>query len=77
MNKVLAHIVKQASKWPEERQEQLAHAVADIAEEMKSNVYYPTRAELEGIDRGLAASKAGKIVSKKKMDALFARFRKA
>jgi predicted transcriptional regulator len=77
MNKVLAGIVKQASKWPEERQEQLARAVEEIEDEMRSNVYYPTRAELAGIDRGLVASKEGKVVSKKKMDALFARFRKA
>ena len=72
MNKILADIVKKAGKWPKEMQDQLAGVVAGIEEEIKGGLYNATQEELVAIDEGLK----GKAVSKKKVEALFAKFRR-
>jgi len=72
MNKVLTDIIKRAENWPKERQEELAFFVTQIEEGLKGGVYHATAEELEAIDEGLK----GKAVSKKKVDALFAKFRR-
>jgi predicted transcriptional regulator len=66
-----------ANSWPPEAQAELAAYAAVIEAALTAGEYYPTDAELAGIDRGLADARAGRFATDEEVATVFARFRGA
>ena len=75
MTKTLEKILHRAAQWPSYAQEELIDIARTIDTEVDSGTYHATRNELKGIDRGLRAARKGRFATKKKVAAVFAKFR--
>jgi predicted transcriptional regulator len=68
----LADVLERASKWSENDQEELVR-IADEIEARRSAVYQLGEAELEGIARGEADFRAGRVASSERVAAVLGR----
>ena len=75
--KRLTDVLARVENWPAEWQEQLADIALDIDAGLKDGVYYPTPAELEGIDRGLRDAEQGRFATDEEVEQASAKFRGA
>jgi predicted transcriptional regulator len=75
--KSLTQALERVEDWPAQWQDQLAEIAFDIDAGLKDGVYYPTPAELEGIDRGLRDAEQGRFATEAEVEAAFAKFRGA
>lgn len=74
MTKLLEQAIEAVRKLPEDRQNELAEALA-AAVETTPRTY--TDEQLAAIDEGLADADAGRFVSDSELSAFFARYRSA
>jgi predicted transcriptional regulator len=77
MNKMLDDVLKRARNWPESAQQELAAIASEIETELSAGSYKPTRAELEGIERGIADAEAGRFAADSEVEAVFAKHRRS
>jgi len=77
MNKMLDDVLKRARNWPQSAQEELAAIASEIETELSAGSYKPTRAELAGIERGLADAEAGRFATDDEVGAVFAKHRRS
>ena len=71
-SKSLAKAIERAETWPPEVQDALARLAEEMDEEMRAGPYLPTPEELDGIDRGLEAARAGRFATEAEIQAIFA-----
>ena len=76
MTKKLQQVLKEAEKWPEEAQDELADAAREISQGLDGE-YHASTQELAGIDRGLGDARRGNFASEEEVRAAFAKFRGA
>jgi predicted transcriptional regulator len=74
--KLLTKVLERVETWPAHAQDQLAEIALDIEAGLKEGDYDPTPEELAGIDRGLRAAAEGRFATEKKVEAVFAKFRR-
>jgi hypothetical protein len=74
--KALKEALQRVESWPVEAQEELAEIALEIAAGLKGGVYRATPKELEGIDRGLKASREGRWATDADVEAVFAKHRR-
>ena len=75
--KALNEALQRVESWPAEAQEELAEIALEIDAGLKGSVYRATLKELEGIDRGLKASREGRLATDAEVEAVFAKHRRA
>jgi predicted transcriptional regulator len=75
--KVLKEAMRRVESWPVEAQEELAEIALEIDAGFKGGVYHATPEELDGIDRGLKASREGRFATDEEVEAVFAKHRRA
>ena len=75
--KVLKEALQRVESWPAEAQEELAEIALEIDAGLKGGVYHATPQELEGIDRGLRASREGRFATAADVEAVLAKHRRA
>jgi predicted transcriptional regulator len=63
------------ARWPEAAQAELAELVLEIDAELGAGAYKATKAELDGIDRGLKAAGEGRFATSDQVDDLFRKYR--
>ena len=68
--------MRRAETWPQEAQEGLAEIALEIDTSLKGGTYHATRAELEGIDRGLKAAQGGRFATEAEPEAVIAKHRR-
>jgi hypothetical protein len=73
--KVLKEALQRVESWPVEAQEELAEIALEIDAGLK--LYHGTQQELEGIDRGLTASREGRLATSADVEAVLAKHRRA
>jgi hypothetical protein len=69
--------LQRVESWPVEAQEELAEIALEIDAGLNGGVYHATPKELEGIDRGLKASREGRLATDADVEAVFAKHRRA
>ena len=69
--------MKRVEAWPAEAQEELAGIALEIDAAMQRGEYQATDEELAGIDRGLEASRSGRIATPEQAAAVLAKHRPA
>ena len=69
--------MRRVESWPVEAQEKLAKIALEIDTGLKGGVYLATPQELEGIDRGLTASREGRLAASADVEAVLAKHRRA
>ena len=74
MSTQLQALLRRAKRWPVAAQKELAELGREIEREVTGD-YYASSAELEGIDRGLAAAKKRTFATKAKVERALAKFR--
>jgi predicted transcriptional regulator len=74
--KVLKDVIERAETWPDEAQEELAAIALEIDASVRGGMYYATREELAGIDRGLKAAREGRFATDAEVEAVFAKHRR-
>ena len=77
MNKLLHDLLDRAREWPDDAQEELAQVAREIEAELGAGVYRASADEVRGIDRGLGDAAEGKFASDDKVEAVFAKHRRA
>jgi predicted transcriptional regulator len=77
MTKQLTDAIRRAESWPVRAQEELARYAAELEVELRGDLYAADEEELAGIDRGLAAARAGRFVGINALEAVFAKYRPA
>jgi predicted transcriptional regulator len=75
--KNLKDVLQRVDAWPEAAQAELAELAFEIDAELGNGEYAATTAELDGIDRGLKAARAGRFVSSDQIEELFRKHRPA
>jgi hypothetical protein len=75
--KVLKEALQRVESWPVEAQEELAEIALEIDAGLKGGAYHATPQELEGIDRGLTASREGRFATSADVEAVLAKHRRA
>jgi hypothetical protein len=73
--KKLKEALARAERWPEAAQAELAELVLEIDAELGAGAYKATKAELDGIDRGLKAAGEGRFATSDQVDDLFRKYR--
>jgi len=76
MNAELKHMLGRIERWSEEDQEELAQVALEI-EARRHGVYHATPEQLKAIDEALAAIAQGQVASDEKVEAIFAKYRRA
>lgn len=76
-SKALTEAMQRVESWPDEVQEELAGIALEMDAALRDEAYQATPEELTGIDRGLAAARAGRFASAAAVAALFAKHRPA
>lgn len=71
-SKSLAKALERAKTWPPEVQDALARLAEELDAELRAGPYIPTSAELDGIDRGLEAARAGRFATEAEIQAILA-----
>ena len=74
--KALKEAMQRVETWPEEAQEELAEIALEIDAGLKGRSYRATAEELAGIDRGLEATREGRIASDEDVAAVFDKHRR-
>jgi hypothetical protein len=67
-------LLERVSTWPEEAQDELVRSIADI-ESKHLGVYRLSDAEREGVRRGLADMREGRLATDDAVAAVFNRYR--
>ena len=75
--RALKEVMQRVDTWPEAAQEELADIALEIEAGLKAGVYHTSPGELAGIDRGLKAADEGRFATKKQVEAVFAKHRRA
>jgi predicted transcriptional regulator len=75
--KALKDAMQRVESWPEEAQEELAEIALDIDASLRGKTYHATRAELDGIDRGLKAADEGRFATDQEVAAMIAKHRRS
>ena len=75
--KVLKEALQRVESWPVEAQEELAEIAFEIDAGLNGGAYHATPQELEGIDRGLKASREGRFATTADVEAVLAKHRRA
>jgi predicted transcriptional regulator len=69
--------MRRVESWPVEAQEELAEIALEIDAGLKGGVYHATPEELDGIDRGLKASRERRFATDEEVEAVLAKHRRA
>ena len=77
VNRHLADTLSRVAAWPAAAQAELLAYAEGIEVRLTAGNYHPTKAELAGIDRGLADANAGCFATDEQVAAVFARHRRA
>lgn len=77
ISKPLEEVLKRASSWPEDVQEEFAKVALEVDRNLGSETCHATSEELDGIDRGLADADAGRFAASSVVDAILRKFRSA
>jgi len=74
--KALEDLMQRVETWPEQAQEELAEIAREIETDLARGAYHASPEELEGIDRGLKAARAGRFATEEQVEATFAKHRR-
>jgi predicted transcriptional regulator len=77
ITKPLDEVLKRATSWPEDVQQELAEVALQVDRSLVPKTYQATEGELEGIDRGIADADAGRFGSAEAVEALLHKSRSA
>jgi predicted transcriptional regulator len=69
--------MERVASLPEELLDEVARSVAEIVQFHEGTVVHTTPEELSGIDRGLTASREGRIATDEEVEEILASFRSA
>ena len=75
-SKALKEAMQRVESWPQEAQEELAEIAFEIDARLKGGKYRATPEELVGIDRGISASREGRLATDAEVEAVFAKHRR-
>jgi hypothetical protein len=75
--KLLIDALKLIESWPQEAQEELAAIAFEMDAELSGRTFHATPAELQGIDRGLVAARAGRFATDEEVETTFAKHRRS
>jgi predicted transcriptional regulator len=76
MNADVRSMLARVADWPEDDQDELAQIAIEI-EARRHGVYHATAEELKAIDEALAAVAQGEVATDEKVEAVFAKYRRA
>lgn len=77
ISKPLEEVLKRASLWPADVQEEFAKVALEVDRNLGPETYRATDEELDGIDRGLTDADGGRFAAPSVVEAILRKFRRA